>query len=460
MQNTEPETGERGGLAASPSSPNAIEMTEARAPADVLTDDTVASRLGTNSDAVSQAEEPLLAEIVDLQRGPHPVSTELEPGNPFAPGATADRTHIAAATPASMVSPSQTAAPRRRRPQPGLVVAFLLTWLPIFMQIVVVAVISIVVVVTYAIATGKPNAGATWIQENQAVLLPVGTFTTLVVAVAIAYLFYGRAAGRCIAFRGLAPTQLLASLMLVLPLQTLASELTNIAQLVVPLFEPAFLQSLRESNHAIFEQLIERSWLLTIVGACLLPGLGEEIFARGFIGRGLVSRYGLVVGVTLTSFLFGAMHVDPVQGTGAMALGFALHYVYLMSRSLWAPIVLHTLNNASAFAFWATSQQVWVPGLTALPDGQVSHTPILLLLASFLSAAAWCWFLYRTRTRWHMPDGSLWNPGFPTAEMPPAVLLCQPLRKAGGGIELVVALLSTSLFLVALYLVAESPPIT
>jgi membrane protease YdiL (CAAX protease family) len=460
MQNAEPAKGEQGELAATPSWPNATEGTDARAPAGVSKDDVISSPPGTNSGTVSQDQEPLLAEIVDLERGSHPTGTETETGNPFAPGAMADRTNSAAAAYASIESSPQTAAPRRRRPQPGLVVALLLTWLPIFMQIVVVAVISIGVVVAYAVATGKPNSGAVWIQENQAVLLPVGTFTTLVVAVAIAYLFYGRAAGRCVAFRGLAPTQLLASLMLVLPLQTLASELTNIAQLVVPLFEPAFFQSLRETNQAVFGQLIERSWLLTFVGACLLPGLGEEIFARGFIGRGLVSRYGLVVGVTFTSFLFGAMHVDPVQGTGAMALGFALHYVYLMSRSLWAPIVLHTLNNASAFAFWATSQQVWVPGLTAHPDEQVSHTPILLLLASFLSAAAWCWFLYGTRTRWHMPDGSLWNPGFPTAEMPPAGLGCQPLRKAGGRIQLVVAMLSTALFLVALYLVAERPSIT
>ena len=36
------------------------------------------------------------------------------------------------------------------------------------------------------------------------------------------------------------------------------------------------------------------------------PGLGEELWCRAFLGRGLVGRHGVVMGVILTSLFFGA----------------------------------------------------------------------------------------------------------------------------------------------------------
>ena len=346
--------------------------------------------------------------------------------------------------------------PRRPwRPQPGLGLAFFLTWVPLIVQVLVGVGVSIGVMVLFGAMQRNVNDATAWLQANQASLLPVGTLTTLFVALAIAFLFYGRAMVRCIAFRGLHPLQLLATLMLVVPLATLASELTNLASLVVPVFEPMFLRAFREANQQMFAQAIETSWLLVFIGGCVLPGIGEEIFSRGFIGRGLVSRYGIVLGVTFSSFLFGAMHLDPIQATGAMALGFGLHFVYLCSRSLWAPIVLHILNNAFAFWLWSWSESIWIPGLSNGLNEQLTHTPALVLLAAAATASVWCWFLYRFRTHWQMPAGEIWNPGFPTAEMPPAALGCQAVQQPLPWSLLGLGLLSTLLLLGALFASAD-----
>ena len=56
------------------------------------------------------------------------------------------------------------------------------------------------------------------------------------------------------------------------------------------------------------------AFLILMIGVG--PGIGEELWFRGFLGRGLVGRYGVIVGVLITSFFFGAMHVDPPQAAG------------------------------------------------------------------------------------------------------------------------------------------------
>jgi hypothetical protein len=84
-----------------------------------------------------------------------------------------------------------------------------------------------------------------------------------------------------------------------------------------------------------------------IVG--IAPGVAEEFWCRGFLGRGLIGRYGVVTGVLMTSTLFGILHLWPpayVITTGLM--GIALHFTYRMSRCLWVPVLIHTLNNSLA----------------------------------------------------------------------------------------------------------------
>jgi uncharacterized protein len=89
-------------------------------------------------------------------------------------------------------------------------------------------------------------------------------------------------------------------------------------------------------------------WYLTFLAIGLGPGVVEEIWCRGFLGRGLTARYGLFVGVTLTSIMFGLMHGSVTYAIPTAIMGVYLHFVYLTSRSLWISILLHTLNNSVA----------------------------------------------------------------------------------------------------------------
>ena len=86
------------------------------------------------------------------------------------------------------------------------------------------------------------------------------------------------------------------------------------------------------------------SQLLVIVGVG--PAIGEEVIFRGVIGKGLIARWGIVRGVLLTSVLFAMAHLSPAHALATLPIAVFLHVAYLATGSLWAPILVHFLNNA------------------------------------------------------------------------------------------------------------------
>ncbi len=84
--------------------------------------------------------------------------------------------------------------------------------------------------------------------------------------------------------------------------------------------------------------------LLVIVGVG--PAIGEEVIFRGVIGRGLIARWGVIRGVLLTSLLFAIAHLSPSHALATLPIAIFLHVAYLATGSLWAPILVHFLNNA------------------------------------------------------------------------------------------------------------------
>lgn len=146
-------------------------------------------------------------------------------------------------------------------------------------------------------------------------------------------------------------------------------------------------------------------WTLLLVFA-IAPALGEEIIFRGVIGRGLIRRWGLIGGILLTSFLFAIAHMHPVHALAVFPIGIVLHYVYITTRSFWAPLYLHFCNNA--FSIMKSTQTIpsaenwnFTAGLT-----------ITLSLMLFLS------FLWITRVRYVQHDGKEWTPPRPSLELP------------------------------------------
>lgn len=144
----------------------------------------------------------------------------------------------------------------------------------------------------------------------------------------------------------------------------------------------------------------EWPWPFAVLVIGVGPGIGEELWCRGFLGRGLVGQYGPFLGVLFTSFFFGLIHIDPRQGAMAMVMGLWLHFTYLMTRSLWVPMLLHFLNNSLAVV------SSHIPGLDIL-EPSLDQLPLNVPMTAVGLMALVAFALYQSRARLLKPDQRL-----------------------------------------------------
>lgn len=75
----------------------------------------------------------------------------------------------------------------------------------------------------------------------------------------------------------------------------------------------------------------------------------EELLCRGVVLGALRKRYGVVLAWLISSLFFGVLHVHPMLVVNAFVIGLILGYIYIVTESLWAPMILHALNNGVAY---------------------------------------------------------------------------------------------------------------
>ena len=340
-----------------------------------------------------------------------------EPANPFEQSAD-DNPYAADNQSPAELQPTNLTAPQPPVPLPHPHIGWALLWVLAFWVVQLLASIP-VAVVALVVAIAQATEDMTAALERATLwAIPIGTFVSVVIAVGAAWFFYRRDFRSTLALRGPSPSHCVIMILMVLPMAILASEATNCAAEFLPQF-----------NSQVMFDFANLHWAIVLLGGCLFPAVGEEIFCRGFLGRGLVAHHGPLWGVVLTSLLFGILHLDPVQAIGAFVLGLALHFAYLTTGSLTVSISMHFLNNAFAFWTYRNASLLPVPGLTPAPDGELEHTPALLLLAAFASAVCLCLLLYQSRCRWLLAEGQEWTPGYATAEEPPQTVPAQPFQR-------------------------------
>ena len=123
---------------------------------------------------------------------------------------------------------------------------------------------------------------------------------------------------------------------------------------------PAFLQKvetwMRNSEDAATKLteafLSTTSWGGFIVNLVMIAGLaaiGEELIFRGLLVR-LFREWtkNIHLAVIIPAAFFSALHLQFYGFFGRMMLGILLGYLFVWSRSLWVPILVHFFNNAMA----------------------------------------------------------------------------------------------------------------
>lgn len=75
----------------------------------------------------------------------------------------------------------------------------------------------------------------------------------------------------------------------------------------------------------------------------------EEVLCRGLILESLRKRYSAGVSILISALFFGMIHLDPATIVVATVSGVILGVLYVRTSSIFASIIVHSINNAMAF---------------------------------------------------------------------------------------------------------------
>lgn len=134
-----------------------------------------------------------------------------------------------------------------------------------------------------------------------------------------------------------------------------------------------------------------------ILVVALLPAIGEEMVFRGALMPILIKWTGKKhSGVWISAALFSAMHMQFYGFLPRLMLGVLLGYLFLWSRSLWAPIIAHFTNNALAvFLLYMMSKGKISEELdTFSPSG----SDLILLTFSIVLVGGILYLFYRNKS--------------------------------------------------------------
>ena len=98
----------------------------------------------------------------------------------------------------------------------------------------------------------------------------------------------------------------------------------------------------------LFESLMTGNIVAATLTVAVMAPLLEEWMCRGIIMRGLMYHTGPIIAILWSAFIFGFMHFNPWQGVPAFFLGILFGWIYWRTRSLWAPIFMHFVNNGTS----------------------------------------------------------------------------------------------------------------
>ena len=122
------------------------------------------------------------------------------------------------------------------------------------------------------------------------------------------------------------------------------------------------------------------NYLISLISLAVIPAICEELIFRGILVNALKSK-GEIFAIILSSVMFSIFHFSPAQLIYPICFGLILSIVYLRTKNILFPILLHFINNALSISIQYFSNS---------SGGTFSHSASNLIYAIITFAI---WFL-------------------------------------------------------------------
>ncbi|MBU1143009.1 MAG: CPBP family intramembrane metalloprotease, partial [Firmicutes bacterium] len=87
----------------------------------------------------------------------------------------------------------------------------------------------------------------------------------------------------------------------------------------------------------------------------------------GIVYDALQKRMNIYISIVLAGLLFGVYHMNIFQGTYATLIGIVMGFSLVWTKSIWAPIIIHFVNNLVSVLISYTVVGTWLDLEKALP---------------------------------------------------------------------------------------------
>lgn len=126
-------------------------------------------------------------------------------------------------------------------------------------------------------------------------------------------------------------------------------------------------------------------FLLGILGLAVCPALGEELMFRvnmvgGFKGvnRGFA--------IFMSALFFALMHGNASQLVHQFLIGVVMAYVFIITRSMWAPVMMHFTNNILALGISYAEERYDTSALDAFLNANTPKSALTLAGAAIIGS--------------------------------------------------------------------------
>ncbi len=126
----------------------------------------------------------------------------------------------------------------------------------------------------------------------------------------------------------------------------LSDELDRLIQSIIP--APDYILDL--NNLLQPESLL--GFILLFIAVALIAPLGEELLFRGFLQKIIEKEWeDITKAILTTSLIFAFIHMNPYWFVQIYILGIVLGFLSWKTKSVFPPLILHGMNNATALMF-------------------------------------------------------------------------------------------------------------
>tara|TARA_B100000900_G_scaffold414107_1_gene439838 strand:+ start:5723 stop:6634 length:912 start_codon:yes stop_codon:yes gene_type:complete len=160
--------------------------------------------------------------------------------------------------------------------------------------------------------------------------------------------------------------------------------LAQLNQYIVP--NNSYFQGLKDQEALVIDSLktllkdtSSLALLANAVVLVLVPAFGEEFFFRGVLQKMFNRSIGIRGAILASAACFAVAHQQPLSFIPLLFMGVLLGYTKYWTGSLWAPIILHSINNGFALlSSYSAGGELQTESTIALGWSMLGLVPLIL----------------------------------------------------------------------------------